>query len=433
MTERVYLHVGAPKSGTTYLQDVLETNRGRLADHGVLVVGRRRVDLVHAGMAVREDPRLDHLPRRASTAWDRLVTEVEDWAGPVAVISYELLAGATPEQAAKAVASLGDREVHVVLTTRDLARSLPSAWQERLKFGLTTPLEQWTPPPARVVRSEWGWRTLDPAGVAARWGEVLPPARVHLVPVPRTGPHEELWRRFAEACSLQDVAVDPPAQRANTALGAAAAEVLRAVNEHVEAPVTGGRESARWLRDTLAEGVLAPLDDEPMTLTDAQLAEAEQLWTEIRPTLAEAGYSVHGDLDEIAPERPEGTLPGSTSTERRLEVAVAAIWELLLLLREARTAQEAHESPPEQEGSGPAPATGPRALLRAVHDRPLQRRVDDLAERVAVAQRTLAESRQQQVRIGLLTDLVTELLLPDGERDDAALERAVEHYRQGIL
>ena len=27
MTRRVYLHVGAPKSGTTYLQQVLETNR----------------------------------------------------------------------------------------------------------------------------------------------------------------------------------------------------------------------------------------------------------------------------------------------------------------------------------------------------------------------------------------------------------------------
>ena len=50
VTQRVYLHVGAPKSGTTYIQGVLEHNRARLADAGVLVVGRA---------APRPDPRGD--------------------------------------------------------------------------------------------------------------------------------------------------------------------------------------------------------------------------------------------------------------------------------------------------------------------------------------------------------------------------------------
>lgn len=429
MTDRVFLHVGAPKSGTTYLQDVLATNRDHLETQGVLVGGRRRLDLVHAGMVVREDPRLEDLPPRASGAWDRLVAEIEGWSGHTAVVSYELLAGATREQAARAIASLGEREVHVVITARDLARSVPSAWQERLKFGLTVPLEEWVPPPARAVRSEWGWRTLDPAGVAARWGATLPPQRVHLVPVPRSGPHAELWRRFAEACALEGLAVTLPDTRSNHTLGAAAAEVLRRVNEHVEAPVTGGRESALWLRDTLAEGVLVTLDDEPITLTDAQLAEAEKLWVEVEPALGEAGYAVHGSLDEIAPLRPSGTLPGATTTERRLEVAVAAIWRLLLLVREARTPEE--PAPAREEE--PSPRTSSlRSLFRAAHDRPLRSQVDDLTARLAEAQATLAESRQQQVRIGLLTDLVTELLLPGGERDDQALEHAIEQYRKGM-
>ena len=35
MSRRVYLHVGAPKTGTTYLQDRLTLNADSLAGHGV--------------------------------------------------------------------------------------------------------------------------------------------------------------------------------------------------------------------------------------------------------------------------------------------------------------------------------------------------------------------------------------------------------------
>ncbi len=35
MADVVYLHVGAPKTGTTYLQDRLQANRSALAVHGV--------------------------------------------------------------------------------------------------------------------------------------------------------------------------------------------------------------------------------------------------------------------------------------------------------------------------------------------------------------------------------------------------------------
>jgi hypothetical protein len=166
MTERVYLHVGAPKSGTTYLQRVLDANRDALASAGVLLVGKTHLDRIHAAMAVREDDRLAELPEAARTAWTRLVREIRDWKGPAAVLSYELFAVASAEQAARALADLAAYDVHVVVTARDLGRSVVSAWQERLKFGLTVPLEEWQPKPESAEGSEWGWRTLDPSGVA---------------------------------------------------------------------------------------------------------------------------------------------------------------------------------------------------------------------------------------------------------------------------
>jgi hypothetical protein len=157
MTERVYLHVGSPKSGTTYLQRVLRHNQEELGRQGVLVAGRTHGDLVHAGFVVREDPRLARLPERASGAWDRLVEEVRGFRGHTAIISYELLSAARRRQAAEAIESLDSYDVHVVITCRDLGRAVPSAWQERLKFALTVPLDQWQPPPeSKGPRAEWG-------------------------------------------------------------------------------------------------------------------------------------------------------------------------------------------------------------------------------------------------------------------------------------
>ena len=41
MTRRVLLHVGTPKTGTSYLQDVLFRNQRTLAEHGILYAADR--------------------------------------------------------------------------------------------------------------------------------------------------------------------------------------------------------------------------------------------------------------------------------------------------------------------------------------------------------------------------------------------------------
>src|SRR5690606_36919005 len=124
-----------------------EANRDRLAEAGVLVVGETHLDRIHAGMVVREDPRLADLPPRATSAWQRLVEQIREWPGDTAVLSYELFAGASAKQADSALDDLEGLEVHVVINARDLAAAVPSAWQERLKFAHTTPLEEWVPRP----------------------------------------------------------------------------------------------------------------------------------------------------------------------------------------------------------------------------------------------------------------------------------------------
>lgn len=434
MTHRVYLHVGAPKSGTTFLQSVMEDNRAALAQAGVLVAGDRHVERVHAGLAVREDPRLGQLPPEAAGAWARLVEEMLAWHGDAAILSYELLAGASADQAAKAVAELGDVEVHVVISARDLGRAVSSAWQERLKFALTTPLEEWSPrPESDGPRAEWGWRTMDPAGVAARWGSALPPQRVHIVTVPRDQGPDELWRRFARACGIDQVPVNVGATRTNESLGVTAAEVLRRVNARLPPELDSNREQALWTRDVLAHQVLAPLDAEPIGITDAQFAEAEQRAGEAITAIEAAGYDVVGSLEDLRATRRGDRTPGQTDAAELLQVALDAVVRLLLMVRagaQDEGGKRPEPSPVERSG-------GPRGLARRLVRTAALGRVEiQLAEAQARIERMesdLRASRQLQLRVAELSDLVAELLLPAHLRDSAAMAEAVRRYRRESL
>lgn len=433
MTQRLYLHVGAPKSGTTYLQQVLEANRARLAAAGVLVVGESHLDRIHAAMVVREDPRLDHLPDRASTSWRRLVDQVTAWRGESAVLSYELFAGATAEQVTAALADLPGIEVHVVITARDLGAAVPSAWQERLKFALTTPLERWKPRPESAgARAEWGWRTMDPAGVAARWGAGLPPEHVHVVTVPRDAADDhELWRRFAAACGIDVPGLQLDVERVNASLGLVAAELLRRVNELVREPITGNREQARWLRDTLAHGVLVDLDREPIGLTERQFADAALRSTEAVAALREAGYTVHGDLEDLRAGRRDARTPGQATDAELLAVAVATIVRLLELVRERTLESSGPASPVDEEGSRLA-ALG-KGVVRRVTAPRVDSRTEDLRARVAELEAEVARGRALHLRVAELTDVVTELLLPPRSTDGRVVAKALNTYRNESL
>ena len=433
MTQRVYLHVGAPKSGTTYLQKVLEQNRAALADAGVLVVGDKHLDRIHAAMVVRQDPRLESLPPRASAAWSRLTGQIRQWRGDVAVLSYELFAGASAEQVATALADLDGLEVHVVITARDLARSVPSAWQERLKFALTTPLERWKPRPESAgARAEWGWRTMDPAGVAARWGAGLPPERVHIVTVPRDGGDgQQLWHRFAAACGIDVPGLQLSVERANESLGLVSAELLRRVNEKVREPITGNREQAMWLRDTLAHGILVDLGREPIGLTDQQFAEASRRAEQAIERLTAEGYDVRGDLEELVATRPDARTPGEASEAELLDAAVETIVRLLLLVRERTHERNAQVSALDEEGSRIA-AIG-KGVVRRITAPRVESRTEDLRARVAELEAQVARSRSLHLRVAELSDVVTELLLPPRSTDGRVATKALNRYREESL
>jgi hypothetical protein len=432
VTTRVYLHVGAPKSGTTYLQGVLEANRHLLADAGVLLVGERHLDRIHAAMQVREDQRLAELPASARTSWDALVRQIAAWSGESAVLSYELFAPASAEQAARALADLSSYDVHVVVTARDLGRSVVSAWQERLKFGLTTPLETWTQKPESVEGSEWGWRTLDPAGVAERWGASLPPERVHVVTAPRPDAAPgELWRRFAEACDLAGLEPDLEVPRTNESLGVVQAELLRRVNRLLAPEISGSRPRSVWIRDLLAQDVLAPLGSEPIGVTEAQVGEARAVWEQAVARIGAGGYVVHGDLDDLRPAVSEARLPSQVTDTELVATATACIAALVVTMRDREAGTPRAGGTADGESTE---GTGPRARALSLAARATapytNRRVRRLTRRVEELEREVQRSRRLHLRVAALQDVVTELLLEPEHRREAVTEKALRSYRK---
>src|SRR5579875_3045077 len=234
MGDTVYVHVGGPKTGTTYLQQLLFRNRDRLRESGMLYWGDAVRSHFWAAQDLRRVKFNGYKDPHVAGAWKRMVADIERWPGP-AIIDHELFAAASRAQINRAFDDLRFAEIHLVWTARDLARLLPAAWQERVKNRGTLTFHDFLKKVRAAVNRTPPhpfWRFHDTPEVLARWGRGLPADRVHLITVPPPdAPQDLLWRRFAGVLGLDPDAYDLEVARSNRSLGAAEAGVLRHLNE----------------------------------------------------------------------------------------------------------------------------------------------------------------------------------------------------------
>lgn len=333
-SNRVYLHVGTPKTGTTSIQELLWQQRDVAASAGLLYPGYIQAAHFHAAVDLQRERYRDWIEPLVDGAWDRLVEHVRSWPG-TSVISCELLASATPQQAARALSSLSFAEVHVVCTARDLGRQIPSVWQENVKTGQTTSYPDFltalrTGDPFETSQLFWDYQ--DIPQVLRTWTDPLPAERVHVVTMPRGGAAPDvLWQRFASVVGIDpgSLAVPPPN---NTSLGMAEAELLRRLNLSL-----GGRlewpSYAEVVKEQLATRILAERPDATKIVLPAVdhswvLQRAQRLIGDIR----DAGYHVVGDLDELLPAEPveSSNSAAPSPTDRELfEAALHSLTELV--------------------------------------------------------------------------------------------------------
>ncbi len=336
MSRRVYLHIGAPKTGTTYLQDRLRLNARTLAAHGVHFPSR---NIAVDAPLFQFRAALDLLgedwggePGHAEGSWDALVRRIKRLDGTI-IVSHEILAPAQVGQIARAKASLSrvGAELHIVYSARDLARQVPAAWQESIKQGRCWSYRRFT---KRFTKKQsWFSRAFDLPQVLSAWGEGLPPEHVHVVTVPQQrGP--ALWERYCGVFGIDPTWVQRESDATNASLGVAETAMLRRLNRQMERVP---REDARFdglVRRLLAEETLVGRGSRPLLLPpyaqEWAQAQAEH-WIE---WIEGSRVDVAGDVHDLRPliREPDATWadPDKIGTKPQLKAAVEALAAMTL-------------------------------------------------------------------------------------------------------
>jgi hypothetical protein len=337
MSKRVLLHVGTPKTGTSYLQDVLFRNRRTLAREGILYPSERFDAQFLAALDLMRLP-WGGLETEAVGAWDRLARQVRDW-DDTAIISHEILATASRAQVTRALGSLGHPhvEIHVVLSVRDLVRQIPAEWQENVKHRRELSYGRFLDAiqnPKREGRiANWFWGVQEIPDILNRWCHDLPPDRVHLVTVPAPGgPPQLLWERFSQAFGLTGLDLDLEGERANPSLGVPETALLRRINIRANHAVEPPRYRP-LVRELLAHQTLSHRSKSPrLTLPPDAHPWTQELTGAWIDEIKERGYDVIGDLGDLVgppPMQPYAD-PDEPDEGEVADAAVDAIKALLL-------------------------------------------------------------------------------------------------------
>ena len=343
MAQRVFIHVGAPKTGTSFVQDILFKHRDSLREQGILYPADRHDAHFLAALDLMDLP-WGGLEREAVGSWDQLAEQVRAWDG-TAIISHEILGNASRVHVARALASLGDAEIHVVLSARDLVRQIPAEWQENVKHRRTTTFAAFLADLREEERSsqvaQWFWAVQEVPDVLDRWGSELPRERVHLVTVPPSGSSPTLlWERFAGLFGLDAVRY-APTDRANASLGVPESTMVRRLNTRLN-DVLPNHHYRVLVRELVVHRNLSLRHGSPrLALPEDTYAWASDLSRHWVSELALRGYDVIGDLDDLLAPAPAPYVDPDTCDEA--EVADAALEALALMTNEAARLLEVEE------------------------------------------------------------------------------------------
>lgn len=340
MTDRrrkVFLHIGLPKTGTTYLQTALWDNKRRLGEQGLLIPGRHQRRHLLASLDLREDPKLARRTGDVRHPWLDLVKECNDAAEthPAAIITHEFFAAAAPHQIQHAVDSFIDADLHVVVTARNMVDLGLSRWQEWVRNGGQRPVDSYPPQPTYDPRDEWGWGSFDLAEVLERWQLAVPPERIHVLPLdPASTDPGELLGRFLQVLGLEPDAIAPPQARVNESLGLVEVELLRRVTPHM-ADFRSAGDRGRWIRDFLAGRDVMATDGERFRPSDDTLADLRSRGERAMAMLREGDFDVRGEIDWLEPGDVSGRRePAEVTDAEMLASATSVIAALMTQVRE---------------------------------------------------------------------------------------------------
>ena len=324
MSDRVFLHVGLPKAGTTYVQQMLTANEERLKKHaGVFQPGAEWSERVAAVRDVRgmKSPR-GKLPGTRGS-WDRMVAQMAAWPR-TSIFSMEWLCVAEPEIIQKIVGDVGPSQAEVVFTVRDLGRTVPASWQEFVKNrGELT----WTEYVEEVaaddsLSTDIGrpfWNRQDIGTLIGNWAAAVPIERIHVVTLPQSGaPPDILWQRMCQVLGIESAGyAKDMSGTSNVSLGVEPSELMRRLNPLAREAGIEHLLYHQFFKQIMAKRVLSGIEGRQsrLALPPAYHDWASEVSMQRIEAIKQAGVHVVGDLDELRPvfTAETGTQPEEVS------------------------------------------------------------------------------------------------------------------------
>ncbi len=359
---RLYVHIGLQKTGTSYLQAVMLGNRDELAAQGADLVPATKRQTFELMLAVRERYQPGRDPESVTDALPRFTRALAGATGSRAILSQESLAAAPRHQVRRFLEACGDREVHVVATVRDLARQIPSAWQQYLKSGGTLDYEPFLENIREAEQTgsrSRSWLHLDAPAILARWTAELGPDRAHVVTVPPSGSAPTLLlERFARVLDVDASRLRLEDRPHNAGLGRVQADLLRRVNHELPDELLRRQVYGNIGKRYLASQVLSSQVTDKIRVPGPYRDWVEETSARQVAALAEAGYAVVGDLADLRCVDSSFADDERPPTDGEITDAAVAALARVLELRADRTARR-----------GPRRARPARSLGKRLVDR----------------------------------------------------------------
>jgi hypothetical protein len=330
---RVVLHIGAMKTGTSFVQSILLSQRDVLGEQGFALLGER-VPVIRAVQGVVNPARW---PESPDVPWSDFAAQARE-SSQTLVASMEFLSFADDKQVATLVEPFAGVQLDVVATVRDEFRAIPAQWQSYCRSLGTSSWAKYLREISRTrrtARRSGANRSFRRARslptILERWRAQPGVSAVHAVVVPGAdAPRDELWTRFCAAAGIDPAPFEIHVAKSNASIGYGSCDFLRKLNVHL---TDVDRKAHRRVMRRLVPDVLGPLrDGESRPGFDARGAEfARSMNRQLVDTLSSGRFEVHGDLGEVpVPDRLDGypdkpAMPPTSETQ----AAADAMWAYL--------------------------------------------------------------------------------------------------------
>ncbi|PFG44077.1 hypothetical protein ATJ88_2795 [Isoptericola jiangsuensis] len=325
------LHIGLMKTGTTGLQNAASSLREPLLAAGVRYPGNglnHRTALTAVmgrGWGWNSTPQPE--------AWRDLKAEIEAEESRRVWVGHEFVSECDDDLARRFRDELGDR-THVVVTLRNYAAVLPSAWQQTMKGGRTRPFESWLKgvlsDAPKLESTRRAQERLDQGAIVQRWASVFGPDKVTVVVVDKSTP-ELLFDAFESMLGLDRGMLSQAeldGYASNRSMSVEEAELLRAVNHELRGQLSW-TEYRWWLRLGVAGHMLgerSPGEHDTRIVLPTWAAEkAAKRSARFVEQISSSGARVVGDLDLLDRPVPHEERPVLDSPTVPVDAAARAV------------------------------------------------------------------------------------------------------------